>query len=151
MKTPLLLRTSSVISLLFTIGHSLGGLHDWSPMPENAVLNAMRTVHFDVMGVSRSYYDFYMGFGHSNTVAMLLQTVLLWQLASVARRGTVSVRPMILTFLLASAASAIVAVRFILPIPAVFSLVLTASLLAAFLSSKRDASTVAALASNGSH
>jgi len=135
MNTTRLLRISSVISFLFTAGHMLGGRQEWSPVGENAVFTAMRTVRFDVMGASRSYYDFYMGFGHTSTIAMLLQSVLLWQLASVARTG-VSVRPMILAFVLASAASTFVAWRFIFPIPAVFSLVLTASLVAAFVSSK---------------
>jgi len=137
MNTPRLLRISSVISFLFTLGHMLGSLQEWSPMEENAVFNAMRTVHFDVGGASRSYHDFYMGFGHSISIAMLLQSVLLWQLASVARAGTTSVRPMILAFVVASAASTFVAWRFVIPIPALFSLVLTATLVLALVSSRR--------------
>jgi hypothetical protein len=56
MTTTLWLRVSSVISLLFAAGHAFGGLTYWSPNGENPVLEAMRTVHFDVMGVSRSYF-----------------------------------------------------------------------------------------------
>lgn len=32
MTTTLLLRIASVISLIFAVGHSLGGLRKWSPM-----------------------------------------------------------------------------------------------------------------------
>jgi hypothetical protein len=136
MNATLWLRISAVISLLFTAGHTLGGRKDWSPMGDNEVLRAMKTVHFDVMGVSRSYHDFYIAFGYSLSVGMLLQTVLLWQLATIAQKGTVSVRPMIAAFVLATAASGVLAWRLIFPIPAVFSLVLTVCLVLALLSSK---------------
>ena len=127
-----LLRVASVVSLLFTIGHSLGGRQQWSPMGGNDVLKAMTTVRFETMGANRSYLDFFMGFGWSISVAMLLQTVLLWQMAGLARTNPTGVRPMIAAFALATAASGIVAWRFIFPVPALFSLVLLIPLLAAY-------------------
>ncbi len=134
MKTSVLLRIASVISLLFTAGHSSGGLQKWSPMANNAVLDAMTAVRFDVMGVSRSYLDFYMGFGWSLSVTMLLQTVLLWQMASIARTNTAQVRPMIAAFALAALAGAVIGWFFIFPIPALFASVLTLVLVAAYVS-----------------
>jgi len=136
MNTTLWLRIAAVISLLFTAGHTLGGRTDWSPMGDNDVLKAMKAVHFDTMGASRSYHDFFIGFGYSISVAMLLQTVLLWQLASVAQSSTVSLRPMIAAFMLATVASGLVAWRFIFPVPALFSLALLACLVLAFASSR---------------
>jgi hypothetical protein len=65
MSAVLLLRVSAFTSLLFALGHTLGGMKFWSPMGDNQVLQLMRSVHFDVMGTSRSYFDFYMGFGWS--------------------------------------------------------------------------------------
>jgi hypothetical protein len=90
-------------------------------------------VRFDVMGASRSYFDFFMGFGWSLSVAMLLQTVLLWQMASLARTNAAQVRPMIAVFALATLASGIIAWRFIFLVPAIFSAVLFFVLLAAYL------------------
>jgi len=136
MDTTRWLRIAAVISLLFTVGHTLGGWTDWSPMGDNDVLKAMKAVHFDTMGANRTYHDFFIGFGYSISVAMLLQTVLLWQLASIARSSTVSLRPLIGAFVLASVASAVLAWRFIFPIPALFSLALTACLVVAFISSR---------------
>jgi hypothetical protein len=133
MTTTLLLRISAVISLLFAIGHSLGGLKRWSPMGENDVLKAMETVRFDTMGVNRSYLDFFMGFGWSLTVAMLLQSVLLWQLASLARSDAVQVRPMIAAFALATLAGGAIAWHFIFPVPALFSVALLIVLVAAYI------------------
>jgi hypothetical protein len=130
--THLLLRIASVISLLFAAGHTRGGLKQWSPMGENDVLEAMATVRFETMGVNRSYLDFFMGFGWSISVFMLLQTVLLWQIGSMARTNAVQVRPLIAVFALANLASGVIAWRFIFPIPAVFSGVLVLVLLAAY-------------------
>src|SRR5262250_652181 len=119
--TTLLLRIASVILLVFAAGHTLGGLKKWSPKGENDVLKAMTDVHFETMGANRSYLDFFMGFGWSISVLMLLQTVVLWQLASLARADPAGVRPMIAVFGLATLATGVIAWRFILPVPALFS------------------------------
>lgn len=132
MTTTLLLRISAIISLVFALGHSLGGLKRWSPMGENEVLKAMETVRFDTMGANRSYLDFFMGFGWSLTVAMLLQSVLLWQLASVARTNAAQARPMIAAFAVATLAGGIIAWQFIFPVPALFSAALLMVLVAAY-------------------
>ena len=132
MTTTILLRIAAIISLLFTAGHTLGGLKRWSPMGENEVLNAMSTVRFETMGVSRTYLDFFVGFGWSLSVAMLLQSALLWQMASLARTDATQVRPMIAMFALAALASGIIAWRFIFPVPAIVSGVLLIVLAAAF-------------------
>jgi hypothetical protein len=132
MTTRLWLRISSVITLLIAAGHTLGGLKYWSPMGENQVLKTMRETRFETMGVSRSYFDFYMGFGYSLSVAELMLAVLLWQLAAVARLNALGVRPMIAVVALATAASGVIAWLFILPVPALFLLALLASLTVAF-------------------
>jgi hypothetical protein len=132
MTTTLCLRIASVISLIFTLGHTLGGLRKWSPMGDNEVLRAMTAVRFDTMGANRSYLDFYMGFGWSITVAMVMQTVLLWQIASLARTNPASVRPMIAVIALAAVAGGVIAWRFIFPVPALFSSALVIALAAAY-------------------
>jgi len=132
MTTTLFLRIASIISLAFTAGHTLGGLKQWSPMGDNDVLRAMTGVRFDTMGTNRSYLDFFMGFGWSISVAMLLQTVLLWQLAALARTDAARVRPIIVVFVLATLVSGVIAWRFIFPVPAFFSAALAIALGAAY-------------------
>jgi hypothetical protein len=130
--TTLLLRIASVISLLFTAGHTMGGLRKWSPMGDNAVLKAMTDVRFDTMGANRSYLDFFMGFGWSISVFMLMQTILLWQLASLARTDPARLRSTIAVIAIATVASGVIAWRFIFPVPAVFSGVLAIALALAY-------------------
>jgi len=134
--TTLLLRIASVISLIFTAGHTMGGLRKWSPMGDNAVLKAMTDVRFDTMGANRSYLDFFMGFGWSISVFMLMQTFLLWQLASLARTDPARLRPMIAVIALATVASGVIAWRFIFPVPAVFSGVLALALALAYVAAR---------------
>ena len=138
MATTIWLRISSVITLLLAAGHTLGGLKYWSPMGENPVLKAMRDTRFDTMGASRSYFDFYMGFGYSLSVAELMLGVLLWQLASLARADAAGVRPMIAVIALATLVSAIIAWRFIFPMPALFLLALFACLTVACVVARPD-------------
>src|SRR4029453_1493134 len=132
MTTTLLLRIASIISLVFTAGHTLGGLRKWSPMGDNEVLKAMTAVRFDTMGANRSYLYFFMGFGWSLSIAMLLHTVVVWEIPSWARADPVHVRPMIVVFLLATLAGAVIAWRFIFPVPALFSSALVIVLAAAY-------------------
>jgi len=132
MTTVLWLRISSVIALLFAAGHTLGGLKDWSPIGDNPVLSSMKTVGFQAMGVNRTYFDFYRGFGYSISVAQVMLGVLLWQLAALARKDLLAVRPLIAVITLASLVGSFIAWRFILPVPAMFSLVLVASLTVAY-------------------
>ncbi len=136
MSASVLLRIASVVSLLFTIGHTFGGLKKWSPMGDNEVLRAMGATRFDTMGASRSYLDFFMGFGWSISVAMVLQTVVLWQMGSMAQMNAAQLRPMIAVFALATLASGVIAWRFIFPMPALFSAVLFLTLAAAYVAAR---------------
>jgi hypothetical protein len=132
MTTTAFLRIAAGISFVFTVGHTLGGLQKWSPMGENDVLKAMTAVRFDTMGANRSYLDFFMGFGWSISVAMLMQTVLLWQMASLARKDAARLRPMIAAVAVATLASGAIAWLFIFPRPALFSAALLLPLIAAY-------------------
>jgi len=135
MKTVLFLRIASVISFLFAAGHTLGGRESWTFTGETEVLQPMRTFQIQTMGVSRTYMDFYRGFGFTLSVYLLLQAVVLWQIASVARTNTALVRPIILSMLVASVVNAILTWRFIFPVPALFSVAVTVFLIAAFVTS----------------
>lgn len=106
MKSTTLLRTASVLTLIHAVLHTVGGL--FSP-PEHGpdeinVLNTMKAFQFDFMGSMRSYWDFYFGFGLIVTLFLLLDAVLLWQLASLAKSDAEKARPFMLTLLGAFAA-----------------------------------------------
>lgn len=122
------LRISSIISFLFAAGHSLGGTADWSPIGETDILRTMRAFHFDVQGATRSYMDFYRGFGWQLSVWLVLQAVLLWQLSRHASDHPQVVRPLVVTFAVASAVSTVLSWMYIFAVPTMFSGVLTVCL-----------------------
>jgi hypothetical protein len=140
MTTTLWLRISAVLSFLFAVGHTLGGRKLWSPMGDNAVLDAMRSTRFQTMGVERSYLDFYLGFGYSISILQIMQAVLLWQLGTLAATNPRAARPMIAAIAVATAFLGIISYRLIFPLPAVFSAVLLISLVVSYaLVQKRNA------------
>jgi hypothetical protein len=127
-KAGLPLRIAAVISLVFAVGHTLGGLKGWSPLGDTDVLTAMRTFHFDVEGVNRSYYQFYRGFGFLLTVYLVLQAVLLWQLASLARANRLLAKPLVWSFFVSSFPIGALTWIFLFPTPVYFDAVLTTCL-----------------------
>ena len=125
------LRISAVVSLLLAIGHSLGGRKSWSPNGDLPVLQQMRDNHFDVMGVNRSFYDFYMAFGWSLSIALFMQSILMWQLSGLVTADMARARPMIAVITAAVVASAIIAWLMIFPVPAYFEAALSVCMIVA--------------------
>jgi hypothetical protein len=122
-------RVASVLSAVFAAGHTLGGLtSSWSPNGPTDVLNAMRTFHFDVSGVSRSYFDFYRGFGFLLTVYLVTQATILWQLGSLARTDRAHARPLAWTLFASSIPIGFLTWIFLFPTPVYFDAALTAVL-----------------------
>lgn len=121
MTARLYLRIAAVITVLFAAGHLMGGMESWSPVGETAVLRSMRVFTFDAMGSTRSYADFYVGFGLYIGVLLLLQAVLLWQLGALASVDAQRARPMVAAMLIASVAGTVVSWRFIFLLPTLFA------------------------------
>jgi hypothetical protein len=88
----------------------------------------MQSFRFDAEGVSRTYLDFYLGFGFTISVYQFLQAVLLWQLATIAKIDAIRTRPLVVSFFIASLVCALLALKFIFVVPAIFSAVIAACL-----------------------
>jgi hypothetical protein len=133
MKRTLSLRIASAVSLLFAAGHTLGGSKSWSPIPDNDVFRAMKSFRFDVGGMSRTYVDFYVGLGYCLAVFLFLQAIVLWQLASLAKKESLELRPLIGSFFVASLLVALLSWKYILLVPVLFSAVIAVFLALALL------------------
>jgi hypothetical protein len=81
LKTSLLYKTSSVLLVLFAIGHTIGFRKVDPQWQADSVVEAMRAVRFNVQGFSRTYWDFYVGFGLFVTLFFLLVAIWCWQLS----------------------------------------------------------------------
>jgi hypothetical protein len=139
MKSYTLLRISSIVTALFAIGHTSGA--PWTPVkdaPENALIESMKSLHFPVMGVQRTYWDFYFGFGVSASVYVFALAILLWQIASLAKADPRRAQPMILTMLAAFIGIAAVTLQYFFTIPVVMSLAICILLTWAWLQARRE-------------
>ena len=142
MKTSTLLRIAAVITFLYFAGHTAG--IPWTPgegAADAAVIEAMKSDHFLVMGVLRSYWDFYFGFGVTISVVLLAQAVILWQLAALAKTDGARLRPIIATFFVAFVVNAILGWMYFFAIPAVMATVIATFLAIAFVTAGKRVGT----------
>jgi hypothetical protein len=90
------------------------------------------------MGFSRTYWDFYVGFGLFVSVFLLLAAVLAWQLGGLPPESLALMRGTAWTFALCFAGITVLSWKYFFIIPIVFSIVITFCLTAAaWLSAKK--------------
>jgi hypothetical protein len=87
MKASLLYRVASVLLILFALGHTLGFRRVDPRWGVDSIIGALRSTHFDVQGLNRTYWDFYMGFGLFVTVLLVFVAGLSWQLGSLPKES----------------------------------------------------------------
>ena len=138
-----LLRIAAILSFLYFLGHSAG--MPWTPSTSGAgeaVVRGMQLVRFDVFGSSRTYWDFYQGFGLTLSVLQLLGSVVLWLLAGLAADAPAQVRPFVLAFFVANVAQLVLVLRYFFLPPIVFCIAIAVCLgLAAWAAQPRYAPT----------
>ncbi len=102
MKPWIWLRVAAIIQAFFTFGHTVGGIPNKAMRgtQEQALFDALRAFRFDVMGTTRSHWDFYQGFGLTISVNLAILAVLMWQLGSLSRTEPERARPLVATLLL---------------------------------------------------
>ena len=137
MKASIFYRVAAVFLLLFGLGHTLGFRQSDPKWGVDAVLGSMRSIHFDVQGFNRTYWDFFVGTGLIGSVFLLFAAVLAWQLGGLPAETLARVRGTAWVFALCFAAVTVVSWKYLFIIPIVFSAVITLCLLlAAWLSAK---------------
>jgi hypothetical protein len=124
-KASVLLRVASVLVLINGVLHTIGGVFGHAaPGIQAETEAAMKANQFVAMWVTRTYWDYFFGYGLSLTVYLLLQAVVFWQLASLVETDGARLRPLVMSFCVACAASAVLCWRYFFAGPAVFQLVI---------------------------
>src|SRR5260370_35642738 len=93
MKASLFYRIAAVLLLLFDIGHTLGFRQSDPNWGVDTLLASMRSIHFDVQGFSRTYWDLFVGAGLFVSVFLLFAAVLAWQLGGFSAEAFGLMRP----------------------------------------------------------
>ena len=138
MKASLLYRIAAVLLLLFALGHTLGFRQSDPAWGVDALLGSMRSIHFDVQGFHRSYWDLFLAAGFAVAALYLFAAILAWQLGGLPPTTLSLMRVTTWSFALCFAAITVVSWLYLFMIPLVFSIVITLVLTAAAWLSGRE-------------
>lgn len=137
MKASVFYRAAAVFLLFFAAGHLLGFRQSDPKWGVDSLLGSMRSIHFDVQGFSRSYWDLFVAAGFSVGVFYLFAAILAWELGGLPRKTLMRMRGIAWAFAICFAALTVVSWRYLFVLPIAFSIVITVCLTsAAWLSSK---------------
>ena len=116
------LRIAAALTLIYCAGHTSG--MPWTPYtdPEaTSVLETMKSHSFEAEGFKGTYWDLYFGFGLVISVYLLVQAVVLWQTASLARTDAVRVRPIVVSFFIAFVINTALSWKYFFVVPVVMA------------------------------
>jgi len=131
-------RIAAACLLLFALGHTLGFRESDPQWGADALLSSMRSIHFNVQGFNRTYWDLFLAAGFSVGVFYFFAAILAWQLGGLPAPTLALMRGTAWAFALCFAAIAVVSWRYLFILPIVFSIAITLCLTtAAWLSTKR--------------
>lgn len=139
MRPAIFLRVAAVLTLIHGVLHTIGGVFGGAaPGVQQAALDVMKTNRFDALGASRTYWDFYFGYGLFLSVVFLVEAVVFWQLASIVKSHPALVRPIAATFCLGYVATAVISGRHFFMAPVVVELLIALCLAGAFVTAARQ-------------
>ena len=138
MQASMFYRVASFLLLLFAVGHTLGFRESDPKWGVDALLGSMRSIHFDVQGFNRTYWDLFVAAGFSVGVLYLFAAILAWQLGGLPAATLALMRGTAWAFALCFAVITVLSWRYLFILPIAFSIVITLCLAAAaWLSTKQ--------------
>src|SRR5258707_4456043 len=84
MKASMFYRIAAVLLLLIAVGHTLGFRQSDPKWGVDALLGSMRSIHFDVQGFNRTYWDLFVAAGFSVGVGYLFAAIFAWQVGGLS-------------------------------------------------------------------
>ena len=131
MKASMFYRIAAVLLLLFAVSHTVAFRQTDPTWGVDALVGSMRSIHFDVQGFNRTYWDFFVAAGFSAGALYLFAAVLAWQLGRLPAATLALMRGTAWAFALCFAAVTVVSWTHLFFIPVAFSLAITVCLTAA--------------------
>lgn len=139
MKASLFYRIAAVLLVLFAIAHTLGFRQSDPAWNVGPLLASMQSLHFDVLGSSRTYWDLFVAAGFTVGVFYLFAGALAWQLGSVPAATLSSMKMTSWGFVLCFAGVTVLSFKYLFILPVMFSFTITSCLTAAaWLSARRS-------------
>jgi hypothetical protein len=137
MKSVLALRTASVLTFVHAVLHTVGGVFGTIPPgPATIAVEAMKSNPFVALGVTRTFWQYYHGMGLAVSIFLFIESIVFWQLGSVAKAAASQLRPVFASFLVAYLAMAVNSYFYFFMAPVVVEILIALCLLWAILSAK---------------
>jgi hypothetical protein len=131
LKASTLYRIAAVVILLFDIGHTIGFLQHDPSWGVDSLLASMKSTHFNIQGFTRSYWEFFVGFGLFVTVFLLFAAVVSWQLGSLPAETLARLRGIRWSLAVCFVALTFLSFRYFFFLPLVFSALIAVCLIVA--------------------
>ena len=131
MKASILYRIAAVLLVLFAVSHTFGFSQSDPTWGVDALRGSMRSIRFDVQGINRTYWDFFVAAGFTVGVLYLFAAVLAWQLSRLPVATLALMRGTAWAFALSFAAITVISWSYLFVIPVAFSAAITVCLTAA--------------------
>jgi hypothetical protein len=131
LKPAIFYRIASVFLLIFAALHTFGFRQVDPTWGVDSVISSMRSIHFDILGSSRTYWDLFAGFGLLFSIFLVFTAVLAWQLGGLPHQTLALMRGTAWALVICFAAVTIVCLRYAFIIPTVFSILILLCLTAA--------------------
>ena len=108
MNAVLPLRIASALTFIHAVLHTIGGVFGKTPPgPATMVVATMKANPIQVLGVTRTLWEFYHGMGLGVTISLTAESIVMWQLGTLAKTVAPALRPVLATFLVAYFALAV--------------------------------------------
>jgi hypothetical protein len=133
-------RIAAVLLLLFDFGHTFGFRQSDPEWGVDTLLGSMRSIHFNVQGFSRTYWDLFVGAGFFVSVFLLFAALLAWQLGGLSAETLALMRRTAWSLALCFAGVTILSWKYFFLLPILFLSLITLCLVAAAWLSARPSS-----------
>jgi hypothetical protein len=125
MKASLVYRIAAILLVLFALGHTVGFRRVDPGWKLDSIIAALRSNHFEVQGLTRTYWDFYVGFGLFATVLPLFAAVLAWQLGGLPKEHLAAMPVVTWSLAACFAVVTLLSWKYFFVVPVIFSWVVT--------------------------
>jgi hypothetical protein len=136
-KPVLFLRIAAVLTIIHAVLHTVGGVFGHvDPGPATVAVQAMKINQFLLLGHMRSFWDFYRGLGLGVTVSLTSESIVFWQLATLAKKEVLRYRPILITFAVAYSVFAVNSYTYFFIGPVIAEILIAACLIVAIVTAK---------------
>lgn len=125
MKASQCYRIAAVLLVLFALGHTLGFRQSDPAWGIDPILGGMHSIHFDIQGFSRTYWDLFVAPGFTVGAFYLFVAVLAWQLGGLPVESLIAMRITLWALALCFAVITMVSWIHLFTIPIVLSALVT--------------------------